>query len=76
MVVRRAIAGGDTGDYRIAALFSARQGDVTLPDLELPESFDHGELQAWVAKVPAARLRTLTAANLDRIVAVAAPQHV
>lgn len=62
--------------FDVVYLFSARQGDVTLPELELPESFDHDELQEWVAKVPAARLRTLTAANLDRIVAGASPQYV
>jgi predicted transcriptional regulator of viral defense system len=61
--------------FDVVYLFSARQGDVTLPELELPESFDHGELQAWVTKVPTARLQTLTATNLDRIVAGAARHY-
>lgn len=61
--------------FDVVYLFSAPQGDVTHPEFELPDSFDHGELQGWVAKVPAARLRTLTSANLDRNVAGAASVH-
>lgn len=48
-------------------LLSARHGSVTLPELELPDDFDLDDLDAWVTKVPSARLRTLTSTNLERI---------
>jgi len=49
-------------------LFSTRNGHVTLPELELPEGFDHEELDHWSGLVPSRRLRTLTTGNLDRLV--------
>ncbi|MCC5953373.1 MAG: hypothetical protein JJU45_14875 [Acidimicrobiia bacterium] len=53
-------------------LLSTRSGQVTLPELELPEGFDHEELDHWIDAVPSARLRTLTARNLSHLVTAAA----
>ncbi len=52
-------------------LLSTRNGQVTLPELELPEDFDNEELDYWTEAVPSRRLRTLTSGNLRRLVTVA-----
>ena len=49
-------------------LFSARNGHVTLPEIELPSHFNVDEIAVWIAAIPSARLRTMTEANLTRIV--------
>jgi len=48
-------------------LYSVRLGRVTLPELELPEEFDAGELQRWIDAIPSGRLQTMTANSLDRL---------
>ena len=53
-------------------LLSTRTGLVTLPELEVPEGFDHEELAHWCELVPSRRLRTLTSGNLSRLVTAAA----
>lgn len=55
-------------------LFSTRNGKVTLPELELPDDFNTGELQRWIQAVPSSRLRTMTANSLARLVGAATPQ--
>lgn len=52
-------------------LFSTLNGTVTLPELELPDTFDRGVLQSWIDRVPSRRLRTLTAKNCDRLLETA-----
>jgi len=49
-------------------LLSTRNGHVTLPELELPDGFNVGELNRWTRTVPSARLRTMTGVNLARLV--------
>ncbi len=56
-------------------LLATRAGRVTLPELELPVGFDGGELERWLESVPSTRLRTLTAANLEHLIATASTQH-
>lgn len=60
--------------FDIVYLFAARKGTVTLPEVELPLGFDEAVVQDWIRKVPSARLRTLTSANMERILAAAGSQ--
>lgn len=55
-------------------LLATRNGQVTLPELELPDDFDPGELHHWLESIPSTRLRTLTSGSLARLVATATPQ--
>ncbi len=48
-------------------LLSARGGRVTLPELEVPESFDGASLWNWVTKIPSRRLETLVTGALQEL---------
>ena len=71
---RAGIARPEKALFDTVYLFSVRQGRVTLPELELPEDFDTAELQRWIESIPSARLQTMTANNLARLVKGAVPQ--
>lgn len=58
--------------FDVVYLLSTRSGQVTLPELELPASFELAELDYWSGLVPSRRLRTLTSDNLGRLVTAAA----
>jgi len=72
--IRAGIARPEKALFDTVYLFSVRQGRVTLPELELPEDFDTAELQRWIESIPSARLQTMTANNLARLVKGAVPQ--
>ncbi|CAB4801667.1 MAG: hypothetical protein F2942_06095 [Actinobacteria bacterium] len=58
--------------FDIVYLLSTRNGQVTLPELELPSDFNTSELRGWIESVPSARLRTMTADNIARLIGTAA----
>ena len=49
------------------AVLSSRGGNVTLPEVELPNSFNTDEVKRWTEKIPSLRVRTIVTQNLDRI---------
>ncbi len=65
--IKAGLATAEKALFDTVYLFSTRNGTVTLPELELPDTFDRGVLQSWIARVPSPRLRTLAAKNLDRL---------
>lgn len=67
--VRAGVATPEKALFDTVYLFSTRSGHTTLPELELPDDFDDSELQRWIETVPSARLRTMTAGSLARLVA-------
>jgi predicted transcriptional regulator of viral defense system len=50
------------------AVLSSRGGNVTLPEVELPNSFNTDEVKRWTEKIPSLRVRTIVTQNLDRII--------
>lgn len=70
----RRVAGMATpakGLFDLVYLYATRMGTVTLPELELTPTFDHDELERWIAAIPSTRLKTITGRNLERLVAMA-----
>ena len=65
--IRAGVASPEKALFDTVYLFSTRNGQVSLPELELPEDFNTSELERWVDTVPSARLRTMTADNLARL---------
>jgi predicted transcriptional regulator of viral defense system len=65
--IRAGVATAEKALFDTVYLFSTLKGTVTLPELELPDTFDRGVIQSWIGRVPSARLRTLAAKNLDRL---------
>ena len=56
--------------FDFAYLSSGRSRLFTsLPEVELPRGFRRKELSRWLAKIPSARSRTLTATKLDALLA-------
>ena len=45
--------------------------DVHLPEIELPQGFDDGKLETWMARIESARVVAATRASLARILALA-----
>jgi len=72
--IRAGVARPEKALFDTVYLFSVRQGKVTLPELELPRYFDEQDLQRWIEAIPSARLRTLTANSLGRLVSTATLQ--
>jgi hypothetical protein len=79
------VFGGYTGDDRDGffatpekALFdsvylpSAQRHEAHLPELELPEEFDHDVVSHWVNQIRAPWLRTKVTRSLNRIISGAA----
>ncbi len=66
--IRAGVATPSKALFDTVYLLATRHGQVTLPELEFPDSFDLGSLDRWVELVPSKRLQTLTAGNLDRLV--------
>jgi len=50
------------------AVLSSRGGKVTLPEIELPNSFNTDEVASWTEKIPSLRVRTIVTQNLDRVI--------
>jgi hypothetical protein len=48
-------------------VLGVRSGTVTLPEIDPPEEFDTATMWEWVEKISSARLRTITARNLVRL---------
>jgi predicted transcriptional regulator of viral defense system len=74
--IRSGVATAEKALFDTVYLFSTRNGTVTLPELELPDTFDRGVLQSWIDRVPSSRLRTLAANNLDHLLETAGSQSV
>ena len=66
--IHAGIATPENALFDTVYLFSARSGQVTLPEIELPDGFNINDVRRWVDAVPSARLRTMTAKSLARIV--------
>jgi predicted transcriptional regulator of viral defense system len=66
--IRSGIATPEKALFDTVYLFSTRNGQVTLPELELPHGFNVSRVQRWIETVPSARLRTMTAHSLARII--------
>jgi predicted transcriptional regulator of viral defense system len=73
--LRAGVATAEKALFDTVYLFAARHGSVTLPELELPDGFDASALHHWITQIPSARLRTMTAKNLDRMVGTVAPPN-
>jgi predicted transcriptional regulator of viral defense system len=41
-----------------------------VPELQLPESFDRGELERWSQRIASPRLRTIVRRHLDKLLAI------
>ena len=52
-------------------VLSSRGGKVTLPEVELPESFSVTEVRRWTNRLPSGRVRTIVNQNLERIIDLA-----
>ncbi len=52
-------------------VLSSRGGKVTLPEVELPDSFSVTEVRRWTNRLPSARVRTIVNQNLERIIDLA-----
>lgn len=72
--IRAGVATAEKALFDIVYLFSTLNGTVTLPELELPHTFDRGVLRNWTDRVPSTRLRTLATKNLDRLLETAESQ--
>ena len=66
--IQAAVATPEKAIFDTVYLFSARSGQVTLPEIELPDGFNINDVRRWVDAVPSARLRTMTANGLAGIV--------
>lgn len=53
--------------FDMAYVAAARGRQALVPELELPAEFDARLFDAWLARVPSARLRTLTKKELGRL---------
>lgn len=51
-----------------------RGGTSRLPELELPAGFSSVEARRWAARIPSARVRTIVARELDRLLGPARPR--
>jgi predicted transcriptional regulator of viral defense system len=49
-------------------VFVVHRGHVTLPELELPESFDESNLNHWIDAVTSERLRTMVRRALSKLI--------
>jgi predicted transcriptional regulator of viral defense system len=49
-------------------VLSSRGGKVTLPEVEIPDSFNITEVRRWTNKLPSGRVRTIVNQNLERII--------
>lgn len=68
---------GDAGGGHMAtpekALFDSvyirapRGGRAYFPEITLPESFDHSDLEMWTDKIPSPRMRTLVSRGLRQV---------
>ena len=72
--IRAGIASSEKALFDTVYLLSTLNGTVTLPELELPDTFDREILHNWTDRVPSPRLRTLTTKNLDRLLETAKSQ--
>lgn len=52
-------------------VLSSRGGKVTLPEIELPDSFSVTEVRRWTNRLPSRRVRTIVNQNLERIIDLA-----
>ena len=52
-------------------VLSSRGGKVTLPEVELPDSFSVTEVRRWTNRLPSGRVRTIVNQNLERIIDLA-----
>lgn len=52
-------------------VLSSRGGKVTLPEVELPGSFNLAEVKRWTEKLSSRRVRTIVNQNLERIINLA-----
>jgi predicted transcriptional regulator of viral defense system len=52
-------------------VLSSRGGKVTLPEIELPDSFSVTEVRRWTNRLPSRRVRTIVNQNLERIIELA-----
>ena len=52
-------------------VLSSRGGKVTLPEVELPDSFSVTEVRRWTNRLPSGRVRTIVNQNLERIIELA-----
>jgi predicted transcriptional regulator of viral defense system len=52
-------------------VLSSRGGKVTLPEVELPDSFSVTEVRRWTKRLPSGRVRTIVNQNLERIIDLA-----
>lgn len=69
--LRAGVATPEKALFDTVYLFAARHGRVSLPEIELPEGFDMSLLQHWVERIPSSRLRSMTSANLERLLGAA-----
>jgi hypothetical protein len=69
--LRAGVATAEKALFDTVVVLSARSGMVTLPEIDLPDSFDRGEIEYWSEKILASRVRTMTSRNLDRIIDLA-----
>ena len=70
--IRAGIALPEKALFDIVYVFSVRQSEVTLPELELPQGFDIGSLKQWIDAIPSKRMQTMTAKSLARLVGASA----
>lgn len=54
--------------FDIVYLRAARGGSAYLPEIELPSTFDRSGVDEWVDRIPATRLKSIVARELDAIV--------
>ncbi len=64
--IRAGVATPEKALFDTVYLLVPRGGRVTLPELELPSSFDEEKLWSWLEHVRTARLRSLTRTGLER----------
>jgi len=58
--------------FDVVYIRAARGHGIRFPELTLPEGFRVGELEAWAARIPAARMRTIVTRGIAHVVSVAA----
>ena len=68
---RVGIASPEKALFDTVVVLSSRGATVTLPEIELPETFDNSEVQRWSAKIPSKRVRTIANRTLTRILGLA-----
>jgi hypothetical protein len=66
--VRSGLATAEKSIVDTVAVLGVRSGEVTLPEIELPDDFDLQTMWEWVEAISSTRLRTIVARNLKRIV--------